>query len=72
MRTIRHTAAADSDLQSILEWMLESFGRPAMARYSRLIGRALLDLADDPERPGSQHAVDALSSQHDRRILPRT
>lgn len=64
MRTIRHTAAADSDLQSILEWTLESFGRPATERYSRRIGRALLDLADDPERPGSQHAVDALFIYH--------
>ncbi|MCX6971276.1 MAG: type II toxin-antitoxin system RelE/ParE family toxin [Verrucomicrobia bacterium] len=64
MRTIRHTAAADPDLQSIMEWTLESFGRPAMERYSRLIGRALLDLADDPERPGSQHAVEALFIYH--------
>ena len=71
MKTIRHTATADSDLQSILEWTLDAFGRPAMERYSQLIGQALLDLAEDPERPGSQHAADALFIYHLRHSRTR-
>jgi hypothetical protein len=54
----------NSGLQSILEWTLDASGRPAMERYSRLIGQALLDLAEDPGRPGSQHAADALFIYH--------
>ena len=71
MKTIRHTATADSDLQSILEWTLDSFGGPAMERYSRLIGQALLDLAEDPERSGSQHAADSLFVYHLRHSRTR-
>jgi len=44
MKTIRHTATADSDLQSILEWTLDMFGSPAVERYRRLVGRALRDV----------------------------
>jgi len=64
MKTIRHTATADSDLQSILAWTLDVFGSPAVERYSRLIGQALRDLAEDPERSGTQHAADALYIYH--------
>jgi plasmid stabilization system protein ParE len=71
MKAIRHTVAADSDLQSILEWTLVSFGGPAMERYSQLIGHALLDLAEDSDRPGSQHAADDLFIYHLRHSRTR-
>jgi len=64
MRSIRHTAAADDDLQSIFKWTLDTFGAPAMERYSRLIHQALLDLAVDPERPGSRNPTDDLFIYH--------
>lgn len=71
MKIIRHTAAADSNLQSILEWTLDAFGRPAMDRYSQLIRQALLDLTKNPERPGSQHAADSLFIYHLRHSWTR-
>jgi len=64
MKTIRHTAAANSDLQSIFAWTLDTFGEPAMERYSQIIGQALRDLAEDPARPGTQHATDELFIYH--------
>ncbi len=72
MRAIRHTATADSDLQSILEWTLDAFGRPAMERYSRLICQALLDLAEDPDCPGAQQAADTLLIYHLRHSRTRS
>lgn len=71
MRTIRHTAAADSDLHSIFEWTLTVFGSPAVERYSRLIGQALRDLAEDPARSGTQHAADNLFIYHLRHSRTR-
>ncbi len=71
MKTIRHTAAADSDLQSILEWTLNMFGSRAVERYNHLIGQALLDLAEDPGRSGAQHAADALYIYHLRHSRTR-
>lgn len=64
MKIIRHAAAADSDLRSILEWTFVSFGRSAIERYIRLIHQALVDLAEDSDRPGSQHAADDIFIYH--------
>lgn len=71
MRSIRHTAAADSDLASIFDWTLASFGRPAMERYLRLIERALLDLAKDSDRLGSHQVTDGLFIYHLRHSRTR-
>jgi toxin ParE1/3/4 len=71
MKTIRHTATADSDLRSILDWTLDAFGSPAVERYSRLIGQALRDLAENPERSGTQHVDDALCIYHLRHSRTR-
>ncbi len=71
MITIRHTAAADSDLQSIFEWTLNSFGRLALERYSKLIGQALIDLAKDPTRQGVRRATEALFIYHLRHSRTR-
>ncbi len=45
--------AAERDIESILAWTHEQFGREGRLRYEALIVRAILDVADDPERAGS-------------------
>ncbi|MGO8753580.1 MAG: type II toxin-antitoxin system RelE/ParE family toxin [Thermoguttaceae bacterium] len=46
--------AAERDMQSILEWTHERFGQQGRLRYEALLVRAIVDVADDPERAGSQ------------------
>ena len=46
--------AAERDIQSILAWTHERFGLQARLRYEALLVRAVLDVADDPGRTGSQ------------------
>jgi len=50
--------AAELDLARILDWTLESFGEEAEVRYEDLIGQAILDIADNPELPGSRARSD--------------
>ena len=38
----------------IMHWSLKEFGEDAALRYDALMTQALRDVADDPERPGSQ------------------
>ena len=45
--------AAERDIESILAWSIEHFGPHARLRYEDLLLRAILDVADDPNRPGS-------------------
>jgi toxin ParE1/3/4 len=47
--------AAERDIESILAWTHEQFGASGRLRYEALLVRAILDVADDAERPGSQH-----------------
>jgi len=42
-------------MQSILAWTHEQFGHQARLRYELLLVRAILDVADDAHRSGSQH-----------------
>lgn len=44
--------AAASDIESILAWSHEHFGEQVRGRYEALIVRAILDVADRPDRPG--------------------
>jgi toxin ParE1/3/4 len=46
--------AAHRDIRSILAWTHERFGQQGRLRYEALLVRAILDLAEDPERTGSQ------------------
>lgn len=46
--------AAERDIQSILTWTHERFGLQGRVRYEALLVRAILDVADDPRRTGSQ------------------
>lgn len=52
-RTIRLSAAADTDIIDILERSERDFGIAARQRYEQLLAVALHDIADAPERPGS-------------------
>jgi len=42
------------DIREALIWSRERFGEGAAARYRELLKQVILDIADDPERPGSQ------------------
>ena len=46
--------AAQRDIESILAWTHERFGLQGRLRYEALLVRTILDVADDPERIGSQ------------------
>ena len=46
--------AAERDILSILAWTHERFGAQGRLRYEALLVRAILDVAHDPGRPGSQ------------------
>jgi toxin ParE1/3/4 len=47
--------AAERDIESILAWTHEQFGASGRRRYEALLVRAILDVADDAERAGSQN-----------------
>ena len=47
--------AAERDIESILAWTHEQFGASGRLRYRALLVRAILDVADDAERAGSQN-----------------
>jgi toxin ParE1/3/4 len=46
--------AAERDIESILAWTHERFGLQGRLRYEALLVRAILDVADNAERAGSQ------------------
>lgn len=46
--------AAERDIEAILRWSHEQFGDQARVRYEALLVQAMYDIADDPERFGSQ------------------
>ena len=47
--------AAERDIESILAWTHERFGASGRLRYEALLVRAILDVADDPERIGCRN-----------------
>ena len=44
----------------MLKWSFEEFGNEAYLRYAALIRQALLDIAADPELPGSKERPDIM------------
>ena len=48
------SAAAKSDLRSVLGWSLRTFGIPASKRYNHLILTALTEISENPLLLGSQ------------------
>jgi toxin ParE1/3/4 len=47
--------AAAADMAAILSWSEDHFGAAARRRYEALLEQAIVDVAGDPERAGSQH-----------------
>jgi toxin ParE1/3/4 len=45
--------ATAQDISSILAWTHARFGEQARLRYEALLVQAIVDVAEDPERPGS-------------------
>ncbi|MGC1272160.1 MAG: type II toxin-antitoxin system RelE/ParE family toxin [Planctomycetaceae bacterium] len=52
MPQYRLSPLAEQDLESILAWTHEHFGERGRLRYEALLLRAILDVADDPQRSG--------------------
>jgi toxin ParE1/3/4 len=51
---VRLSRTAQRDVKAILNWSRKEFGESAVARYGALIKQGLIDIAKDPERPGSK------------------
>ena len=47
------SVAAERDIVSILTWTHEHFGEQARLRYEALLVQAMIDVAENPHRPGS-------------------
>jgi len=70
--------AAQHDLQGVIAWTEEEWGEKAASRYEALVVRAMLDVATNPELPGSCHRpelADAARTYHlaySRKHVPAT
>jgi toxin ParE1/3/4 len=54
MVQIRLSPEAQEDIEAILAWSHREFGEQVRLRYEELLVQAMLDLAEDPSRVGSQ------------------
>ncbi len=59
---VRVNDQARRDISAILKWTWDVFGERATIRYEALVAQALIDLASDPDRIGSQARPDILVS----------
>ena len=62
MRRYRISPQAEQDIETILAWTHEEFGEKARLRYEALLIRAILDVADSPDRVGSQDRPEIAAS----------
>ncbi len=53
MARYRLSPQAVQDIETILDWTHREFGAKMRRRYEALLTRAIMDVADDPERAGS-------------------
>lgn len=58
MGTYRLSAAAQSDVVSVLAWSQEQFGESARRRYQALLAAAFRDVAAQPEGVGATRRPD--------------
>lgn len=58
MVRFRLSASAVEDIEAILAWTHGRFGEQVRLRYEELLVQAILDVADDPLRPGSVERPD--------------
>lgn len=54
MYDFRLSPQAEKDIEAILNWSHDQFGERVRLRYEGLLSRAILDVAERPNRPGSQ------------------
>lgn len=57
MFQVKLSPTARSNVIEILDWSAKKFGPAARARYQQLISQGLKDIADDPNRFGSQSVL---------------
>ena len=57
---VQLTDEAKRNIAAILKWSLKEFGEAAALRYSGLIERAIADIEENPELPGSQSRPELL------------
>ena len=57
---VRVNYKARQDISAIVTWTWNAFGELATVRYEALIAQALIDIASDPDRIGSQSLPDIL------------
>jgi toxin ParE1/3/4 len=62
MRPYRFSPQAEQDIEAILAWTHEGFGEKARVRYEALPIRAMLDVAESPQRAESQDRPDIAAS----------
>lgn len=62
MRRYRISPQAEQDIEAILAWTHEEFGEKARVRYEALLTQAILDVADSPDRAGSQDRPEIAAS----------
>src|ERR1700677_2072827 len=53
MPRYRLSPQAEHDIEAILEWTLKEFGEKVRRRYEALLTRAIMDVAEEPDRGGS-------------------
>src|SRR5437762_2953873 len=54
--------AAVEDIESLLAWTHEHFGEKARLRYEALLLRGMLDIANQPDLPGSSRRPEIAAS----------
>jgi toxin ParE1/3/4 len=54
MAHYRLSPQAQQDIEAILEWTHKEFGEKIRRRYQALLTRAIMDVAENPERAGSR------------------
>lgn len=58
MARFRFSPDAERDIQAILAWTHGQFGEQTRLRYEELLVQAILDVADEPGRIGTQERPD--------------
>lgn len=54
--------AARRDFLAIMVWSFREFGERAALRYDALLKQALLDIGEDPQRPGSKERPEIMTA----------
>jgi toxin ParE1/3/4 len=69
MREFQISPPAERDIEVILEWTHGEFGEKARLRYEALLERAIMDVADAPERAGSHRRPEIVAAARTDHLL---